>query len=591
MYSGAGAMENRYLIKNGKIVNGKGEKPYPGSILIEDGKIKRIFRNASPGAELPGRADIADVTGLSDAFDCPADKEHVIDAEGAFITPGFIDIHRHGDWQAFGREEDELLNRQGITTVINGNCGLSAAPTGGPYRSQILRYLDCITGKNPFCLTQDSKQSACYRHGSCTGRFSGSLEHSDPSETMHAYLDALAQEKRSVNTGMLVGGGTVRASVAGYAQNTLSREQEEEIRGRFAEALSAGALGISIGLGYEPEYHYDTEGLIRVLRPLQREGKPLAVHIRTEGDGAADSVREMLRVAESLGVLLHLSHMKCIGKRNWRVTRETELKLIQEAREKGLCVSMDTYPYVTGSTQLIHLIPPEFLASGVEAFLENLKTAHFREKVKQVLSTPSSDFENIVELAGFENIAAAGLSSERYSRFEGIPIADAARSLDRDPFDVLFDILAAEQGKAAMLDTYGDEDDMIAFLKDPGCSLISDAIYPEEGARHPRVFDSFPRFLIRYVREREIFTIEEAIYKMTGLSAQLYHLERGILEEGKPADLCVFRLDHLCSDASFEHPACLCRGFDAVFTGGKPCVRADRWSNTAGGRLLKGGSA
>ena len=543
----------RYLIRNGMIVDGTGRAPFAGSVLTRDSKIEAIF---------PGRDnEQARQAALQDVV--------VLDAGGGYITPGFVDIHRHGDWQALERGDDELLNRQGITTVINGNCGLSAAPQGGSHELEAEHFLHSIIGAKP------SMETAGAGH-----------EPEDPAASMKQYLAALSRVRRSVHTGMLVGGGTVRASVAGYGEGALTQAEEESIRRKIVQSLEEGALGVSLGLGYAPEYAYDEAGLIRVLEPIRGTGTPIAVHIRTEGDGADHAVAEMIHVAQALDVPLHLSHMKCIGKRNWRVTCQRELELVRQARRDGLDVTMDTYPYITGSTQLVHLIPPRYQKEGTQALLGYLQDPSIRSRITRILQEPSTEYENIVELAGFENIAVTGIKSEAFASCEGKTIADIAWERGQDPYDTLYDVLLAERCECAMLDTYGCEEDLIDFLKDETCSVISDAIYPDGGRRHPRVYDAFPRFLISFVREKPVFRIEEAVRKMTSLPASVYHLDRGVLEVGKTADICVFRLENLRSHADFTHPDRMCTGFDYVLTAGEICVNQDRWTGNGCGNVL-----
>ena len=306
-------MDMKYLIRNGVIADGTGRECFAGSVLVENGKIAAIRRQGESFSPEEERGAV------------------VIDAEGAWITPGFVDIHRHGDWQALTCGDDELLNRQGITTVVNGNCGLSAAPQGGAHEAETEHFLRSFIGEKPG-LVQDGGEVP------------------DPARSMADYLDALRSVRRSVHTGILAGGGTIRASVAGYGGGPLSPLQEEEIRERLRSCLEAGALGVSLGLGYAPELAYDEEGLIRVLEPLRGSGVPVAVHIRTEGDGSDRAVAEMIRVCGELGVPLHLSHMKCIGKRNWRVTCAKELEMVRAARRDGLDVTMDTYRHAAGAS-------------------------------------------------------------------------------------------------------------------------------------------------------------------------------------------------------------------------------------------------
>ena len=549
----------RYLICDGIIADGTGAPCFAGSVLIEDGRIAAVIRG----------------TDRQEAQSARESGAVVVDARGGYITPGFIDIHRHGDWMALTNGDDELLNRQGITSVVNGNCGLSAAPQGGGHERETEHFLRSFIGVKP---EMNARENA--------GHVLNTGHSPDPAFSMEEYLFCLRRVKRSVNTGILAGGGTVRAGVAGYSTEPLTREQEEKVREKITESLDAGALGVSLGMGYDPEFGYDEESLARVLEPVRGRGIPIAVHIRTEGDGADEAVAEMIRVAQALDAPLHLSHMKCIGKRNWRRVCAKELEMIRQARAGGLEVSFDTYPYVTGSTQLVHLIPPEFQREGPQGLMEYLKNQEMRSRITEVLRQPSKEYENIVELAGFENIMATGMRSEEFASLEGMTLAQMAQERGQDPYDTLYDILLSEQCEAAMLDTYGCEEDLIDYLRDEQCSLISDAIYPEGGRRHPRVYDSFPRFLIRYVRERQVFSIEEAVRKMTSLPASVYGLDRGILAPGRIADLCVFRLENLQSQADFAYPDRMCRGFDYVFTQGEPCLIGNRWVNTGSGTVL-----
>lgn len=540
-----------YIIANGWIVNGKNEVPFPGNVMIEKGRIKEITKPSC----LPE--------------DFPAEK--ILDAAGGYVTPGFIDIHRHGDWEALKSGDDELLNRQGITSVVNGNCGLSVAPAGKMYGGEILSFLSSVTGEPPKEYMREEKGGR-----SCA-----------VTEFFQAYMDTLEKTKRSVNTGMLVGNGTIRAAVAGYAPGKLSREELHCVWKTMEEALSAGALGVSLGVAYAPEFEYDAKGFIEALMPLKGTDIPITTHVRSEGDGFVESVKEVIQVAKSLRIPLHVSHVKCIGKKNWGVRCREILELFRRTREEGIRLDFDLYPYLTGSTQLVHLLPPESQEGGAEAIIERLRDSVYRWHLTQILRKPSRHFENIVELAGFGQIYASTLHSAEYMEMTGKSIQEIAEIRKEDPYDVLYDLLIAENCQATMLDTIASEEDMLHFLKDPHANLISDATYPTGGRYHPRVYAAFPKVLIDYVRNRHIFSVQEAVYKMTGKPAQVLHLKQGILEQGRPADINVFRLENLRVKADFDHPAQFCEGFDYVLVGGEIAVRKDQWRNTGTGKILK----
>lgn len=527
-----------YVISNGWIVNGKNEKPFYGTIAVKNGKIAEISADGS----------------LQEA--CP--KEKVMDARGAFVTPGFLDIHRHGDWKALQGGEDELLLRQGITTVVNGNCGLSVAPAGVTHQKEIREFLSSVTGAGAGEKIPETMAS------------------------MGSYMECLSRTKRCVNTGMLAGNGTIRAGVKGYASGTLTKEELHKAWKVLEEALAAGVLGISLGVAYAPEFEYTKEELVRVLAPLQGSGIPIITHVRNEGDGLLESLDEVLYVAEKLSIPLHVSHLKCIGKKNWGSMAVKVLERFDRAQEQGIQVDFDLYPYQTGSTQLVHVLPPECQEGGTQKIVKRLRDKEYCRHLTEVLKKPSREFENIAELAGFENIYASTLHTKKFMPYTGRSIAFIAKELGMDVYDTLYTILAEESCNVTMLDTIVSEEDMRLFLKDKRANLISDAIYPEGGRYHPRVYAAFPKFLVDYVREKQIFSIEEAIFKMTGKPAQVLKIDRGTLEKGKAADICVFRLEDLKVKADFENPDQLCEGMHYVFTGGKKVLDH--------GRLLKQGS-
>ena len=542
-----------YIIKNGWIVNGKNEKLFYGDLAVKNGKIEEVGEHIEIPSDFPEKC--------------------VLDAAGGYVTPGFIDIHRHGDWQAFGNGDDELLNRQGLATVVNGNCGLSVAPAGEKYGKEIAGFLSSVTGE--------------FRQGQADDFKSAAESNEEIMSTMSSYMSALSREKRSVNTGMLAGNGTIRAGVKGYAPGKLSREEVHKVWKALEESLAAGALGVSLGVAYAPEFEYDRDGLAKALQPLRGTNIPITTHVRNEGDGILLALQEVISVAEELRIPLHVSHLKCIGQKNWGDTPVKILQLFDQAASRGVKVDFDLYPYLTGSTQLVHLLPPQFQEGGTNAICARLADAACRKEITKVLQQPSDIFENIVELAGFEMIYASTLHTEKFRSYAGQSIAKIAEQLEQDPYDTLYDILLAERCQVTMLDTIASEEDMLYFLKDSRANLISDAIYPAGGKYHPRVYGAFPKLLTDYVRDKKIFSIEDAVYKMTAKPAHVLGLPLGTLEKGMPADINVFHLDQLSVHADFQNPNQYCTGFDYVLVGGEIAVAHDVWRNSKSGRIVR----
>lgn len=542
-----------YIIKNGWIVNGKNEKPFYGDLAVKNGKIEEVGEHIEIPSDFPEKC--------------------VLDAAGGYVTPGFIDIHRHGDWQAFGNGDDELLNRQGLSTVVNGNCGLSVAPAGEKYGKEIAGFLSSVTGE--------------FRQGQADDFKSAAESNEEIMSTMSSYMSALSREKRSVNTGMLAGNGTIRAGVKGYAPGKLSREEVHQVWKALEESLAAGALGVSLGVAYAPEFEYDRDGLAKALQPLRGTNIPITTHVRNEGDGILLALQEVISVAEELRIPLHVSHLKCIGQKNWGDTPVKILQLFDQAASRGVRVDFDLYPYLTGSTQLVHLLPPQFQEGGTDAICARLADDACRKEITKVLQQPSDIFENIVELAGFERIYASTLHTRQLEGYAGQSIAAIAEQLGKDPYETLYDILLAERCQVTMLDTIASEEDMLYFLKDSRANLISDAIYPAGGKYHPRVYGAFPKLLTDYVRDRNVFSIEEAVYKMAAKPAAVLDLNRGILQKGMPADINVFHLDKLQVHADFQNPDQCCTGFDYVMVGGEIAVEKDQYKNSKSGMIQR----
>jgi len=521
-----------YLIKNVQILDGSGRPAFPGSVALTEGKIAAV-------GPLP-----------------EGEGARVIDGRGRTLTPGFIDIHRHADAALFRPGFGRAELAQGLTTVINGNCGLSLAPVTGAYREAVLDYLAPITGQT---------------------------EESFP--TLADYRTRAGRADLPLNAGMLAGMGTLRACVAGFEDRELTDGEYRQLHALLERALADGALGASLGLGYAPECFYTTSQLIRALQPLRRSGLPVTVHMRQEGDGVVDALREMLAVARALETPVEISHLKAIGRRNWRRAVPEMLGLIARAREDGLDVMCDVYPYPAGSTQLIHVLPPEFQAGGVDALTAALRTPEVRRTMRRRMEN-DADFENIVLLAGFENIRAASLHQPENAAFEGLSIAEIAEAAGKDPYDALFDLLASERCAVSMIDFIADEADIEDILRAPFSGVISDATYPS-GLAHPRVYGAFPRLLEVYVKERGILTLPEAVHKLTRQPAERFHLTgKGRIEDGADGDLCLFDPARVHETGAWQEPDRLSQGMDWVFVNGVPAIAEGVFTGIASGYFV-----
>ena len=520
------------LIRNGWIIDGGGGEPFAADLAVRDGKIAAIGENL-------GGAD------------------RVIDARGRAVTPGFIDIHRHADGAVFRPDFGKLELKQGLTAIVSGNCGLSAAPIDGDYRQAVLDYLRPITG---------------------------ALGPETPTSSMAAYLEALRARRPAIHVGMLAGAGTARAAVAGYGGEGLAAAQTQQVRARLHTALEEGALGVSLGLGYAPECFSTTEELIQLLGPLADKLGVLTVHMREEGDGVLEALEEMRTVAQALDIPVEISHLKAMGKRNWDSKIPRALKMLAEARARGLRVFCDVYPYTAGSTQLIHILPPDFLTGGTEAITERLRSPQQRRILTRRIES-GADFDNIAGMVGWENILCSTLRRPENRPYQGLSIAEIARRLGRDPFETAYDLLVSENCEITMIDFITAESDIVRILQDDSSAVISDSTYPTEGQLHPRVYGTFARVIEKYVGQEGTLSLPQAVRKMTSLPARRLGLEgKGLLKEGWDADICIFDPANILERGTYQDPCQYAEGMDCVLVGGVPAI-----SNGAFEKLGYGG--
>lgn len=525
-----------HLIKNGRLVDGMNNPSWTGDIGIANGKIAAIQREIN------------------------APARRIIDGTGKYITPGFIDIHRHGDAAIFRPGFGELELRQGLTTIVNGNCGLSIIPCPKEHREAIFGFLKPVIG--PVTIQE---------------------EFCDYS----SYMDLVKKQPLPVNVGMLVGNGTVRAAVKGYDTGKLTKEEVKRAGGYIKQALKAGALGVSLGIVYAPEYNYDIDGFLEVLEPMKDFQVPLVTHIRGEGDIFKESVEEVIEIAGRLSVPLHISHLKCIGERNWGHGVREVLKLLEDAREGGMEVSCDVYPYTAGSTQLVQILPPGFLEGGFGEIVKRLQNPEKRRDLTNLLMEPSDQFENILSSIGFENIRITTVQTDKNQQYTGKSIEEIARLKGTNPYDTVYDLLAEENCQVSMVDFITSEDDIRTILKYPYTSIISDSVYPGGGLPHPRMYGTFPKVLKQYVKKEGLLSIEEAVHKMTWLPASLYGLKnKGRLKEGADGDIIVLDLDKIDTKASYEKPAVYPRGFDYIWVNGRLAVENDRYTGVKNGTIV-----
>ncbi|MDR1663982.1 MAG: amidohydrolase family protein [Clostridiales bacterium] len=477
------------LIKNGIIVDGSGREPFAADVLIQDGVIAEVGIAPESAGENTVR----------------------LDAAGRYVTPGFVDIHRHCDYAAFKENFGDIELSQGVTTVVSGSCGLTPYPTAGG----LSHILAPVMGDAPFEIP-----------------------------TFAAYVGALEKTSPPVNVAGMIGSCAVRAAVKGAEDSSpFSAPETEAARGMVSEAMERGALGISLGIMYLPEFFSTASEMARVAEAAAPYGGVITAPIRGEGDSLSGSVTEVIRVAREANLPLEISHFKCCGPENWGHGLERAIQIIEEAR-KGQDVTVDAYPYHGGATTLLSLFPAGFPRSewGNPAAIEAALTKRY------------DDWDNYVLSLGFERILIHGRHL----------------SESTDPYRLLSKVLTEEEGRTGVTVMSMSPQDVDTVIKLPYASIISDALYPADlHSAHPRLYSAFPRILKDFVRERQVLSLPEAVRKMTSMPARRLNIKkRGLLKPGYAADINIFALENIADNTDFSHGGLLASGMETVLVNG-----------------------
>jgi len=457
----------------------------------------------------------------------------VIDASGLIVCPGFIDIHNHGRRNLFVLPSAENYIRQGVTTLIEGNDGNSPLP-------------------------------------------------------LAPFLEKVAAARPAVNMGFFVGHGSVRQEVLELAKRQVTPEELEQMKALVDQAMRDGAFGLSTGLFYVPGNFAPTEEVIELAKVAARYGGIHISHMRDEAADILQSVAETIRIGREAGLPTQVSHHKIIGASNWGLAVRT-VAMVEEARARGVDVTMDQYPYTASSTGSAALFPQWALAGGRKALLERLETPQTRAQIKAVIidriknDRGGGDPQNIVYANCPFDVSLNGKTLAEVTRAKGQePTPDNAA-------EVAMEIQA--KGGCSCIYHAISEADIAVIMKSPYTMIASDGEITVPGSGevpHPRGNGTFARVLGRYVRERKLLTLEEAVWKMSGLPAARLNLEgRGILAPSKFADIAIFDAETVIDTADYGNPYQFAKGFHHVIVNGKPVLLHGELTQERPGRALR----
>lgn len=527
------------IIKGGRILDGSGNPWFYGDIGVRGDTITAIARSLA-GAEAP----------------------EVINAAGRIVCPGFIDVHTHSDLIALAQPGLEPKVHQGVTTDLLGQDGISVAPIRREHQVEWRKYIAALNGDHDIDWSW---------------------------ETFGEYLDALEAARPAINLASLVPQGNARQWVLGLENRAPSPAEAEQIDRLIAESLEAGGFGLSIGLVYLPCLFASTEELIRQYRICARYGGLFVIHMRNEADYWLEAMDETLMIAEQAGVSLLISHFKAVGKQNWH-KMPAALEKLEQARQRGIDVSFDQYPYTAGSTVLSTILPPWANEGGTTRMLTRLREESLRRQIAREFQTglplSAGGWDNAVKCAGWDGIVVTSVRTPQNEWTVGCNFVQIAERRGQSPEEAAFDLLLEEEGAVGMINFIASEECIRMAMTHDLQVVGSDGLLV--GKPHPRAYGTFPRILGRYVREERVLTLQQAVRHMTSAPAQRLGLcDRGLLREGLKADIVIFDDAKVIDTGTYMEPRQFPLGIDDVLVNGVPVIRAGANTGARPGRVLR----
>lgn len=530
------------IIENGRIVDGTGAAWFRGDVAIRGDRIAaiappRVLRSARAGQR--------------------------IDARGLVVAPGFIDIQGQSRGSLlFG--DSRLVSKitQGITTEILGEGATNApvnrwtlSPTGEPTPSQLAR----------------------------NERFMGP-------DGFRNWLDAMEARGISPNVGSFVGASTIRMYGMGMAQGAARPEALDSMRTAVRWAMEGGAFGLASALIYPPGNFASQAELTEIARAMAPYGGVYITHMRSEADQYLEAIQEAIAIGEGAGVPVEIYHLKAAGRRNWGKA-QAAIDLINAARERGIDVQANMYPYVAGGTGLTACFPPWASADG--KLLENLADPTSRAALRSEILDQKEDWENLCTLATPEGVLILGLQKPENQHYAGMTLTQIAEAEGKDWIDTAMDLVLSEEQRVGTIYFLMSEDNVKLQLRQPWIKFGTDAggVDPDSatGLTHPRAYGTFPRILGKYVRDEHVLSLEDAIRKASSAVATRLSLhDRGVLEQGMYADVVVFDPRTIIDRATFEEPHQLSVGMRYVFVNGVAVVSEGVPTGTKPGRVVRG---
>ncbi len=521
-----------YLIRGAYIIDGSGTAKRTADVAIQNGKL------------------ICDPPSAQSAA--------VIEAQGLYLCPGFIDAHAHGD-MILGTPAGQLCKvSQGVTTEITGECGTTLYPvsTDQQRRAMLIQSAGAFTSNVPEAI--------------------------DRFTDLGGFLAYARSRSLTNNFKILTGHNALRIAAMGYDKRKPTSDELEHMKSMLRRAMEQGSMGMSSGLFYTPSGFADEEEIVALCRVVAEFDGIYTTHMRNESNEVVASVEASIRAAKVSGCRLNISHHKICGRENWGKSIQT-LCLVDRAADEGVRVTLDVYPYTASMTNLNVCLPQWFFANGPEKMQRLLRDPAVRRELIPEIMEMDGRYR---QCGGFENIMTA--IAPNTPQACGYTIAKYANICGKEPFEAFFD-LVAENGHAALAIYFSmSEEDLQRILLGRHTVLSSDSLIKNlEETTHPRAFGSFPRAIRYFVKEKGLLTLEQMIHKMTGMTAErLMVAGKGLIRTGYDADLVLFDYDALRDKADYHHCFQPAEGIEKVFVGGQIVYENQSLTGIFPGRFL-----
>jgi N-acyl-D-amino-acid deacylase len=542
------------LIRNARIVDGTGNPWFYGDVAVKDDRIVKI-------------GHMEDVT-----------SEKMIDARGLVLCPGFIDQHSHAELCFASEGSIKFLEgriRQGITTEILGNCGISVAPVSRESKNLMKAFTGWMDpGDRPWDWT-----------------------------SMDDFLSVLEKTGVPVNIGTLTGHGAIRSIAMGFRSGRPSADELGVMRKHLEDSIEQGSFGMSLGLIYAPGMYADTRELVELSKVVSKHQGLVTSHVRGSSETNLLAERELIRIGEESGCRVHRSHNEGVGRDHWDKIAKS-LQLEEEARKRGVDIAYDMFPYTAAMTMMLAIYPPWALEGGWEGLKSRLLNPETRKQVKEDIEEVVPGWpswregawpHNIVGATGWHNINIGYIPSAKNKEYEGLSLEDLGKKLRKPPFDAISDLLIAEEGAISQLifGVSGDRETdapLRQLIMHRLGGFSTDAIDIGKGLPHPASYGTYPRILGKYVRQEQLLPLEEAIRKMTSFPANRLGLKgRGVIQEGCFADLVIFSEERIIDRATYEAPRQFPDGIEYIFVNGRIMFEQGKVHQIRPGRVLRRG--